>query len=163
MKLIKITTMAMATLLVMLATSLPALAQRYSEREIFQLGRRNGYDYGMRDGRSDRQEGRRYDPKRNRAYKDGKWGYREEYRHDGNYRDGFRDGFLAGYDAAYNGRGGRGNRRDDDWDRRDRRDDDWDRRDRRDRDDDWNRGRGNGNGGGRRNNRPWWDILTPRP
>ena len=104
MKVIKIATMAMATLLVMLATSLPALAQRYSEREIFQLGRRNGYDYGLRDGRSDRQDGRRYDPKRNRAYKDGKWGYREEYRHDGTYRDGFRDGFLAGYDAAFNGR-----------------------------------------------------------
>ena len=145
----------MATVLItaMGAISVPAQSRyRYSEREIWQLAQRNGYQYGVRDGRYDRQNGNSNDYKRSRAYRDGKWGYRHEFRHDETYRDGFRQGYMAGYREGYNqGRGwDRGNnRRDDDWNRRD---DDWNRRDddRNRRDDDWNR-RLNNN----RRNWPW--------
>lgn len=128
------------------AINVPAQSRyRYSEQEIRQLAQRNGYQYGVRDGRYDRQTGNNYDFKRSRAYRDGKWGYRNEFRHDETYRDGFRQGYMAGYREGYNqGRGwDRGNnRRDDDWNRRD---DDWNRRD-----DDWNRRRNNN-----RRNWPW--------
>jgi len=163
MKQMKWMTMAMTAVMVAAIASLSVLAdhRRYSENEIYDLAQRNGYQYGVREGRYDARGGHRFDPKKNRAYKDGKYGYRDDYRHDGTYRDGFRNGFLAGYEDGYNGNGSR--RRDDDYDRRDRRDrrndDDYDyRRGRRDRDDDdydYRRGRGNG-----RNGRPWWDILT---
>jgi hypothetical protein len=149
----------MAATLVMAVAGPGVLADnRYSEREIFDLANRNGYQYGVREGRYDRREGNRHEPKKNRAYKDGKYGYRDDYRHDGTYRDGFRRGFLDGYEDGYNGRSSR--RRDDDYDyRRNRRnDDDYDnRRNRRD-DDDYDNRRGRDNG--RRNGRPWWDILT---
>src|SRR5215813_11148778 len=106
------------TIVSLTSVSLTALADnnRYNEREIFRFAQRYGYQFGIREGRYDRQEGHRFDPKRNRAYRDGKYGYRDDYRHDEAYRDGFRDGFLAGYDIGYN----RYNnwRRDNDYDRR---------------------------------------------
>lgn len=79
---------------------------RYSEREVRQIGRRNGYELGLREGQRDYRQGFRFDYKHNRAYKDGKIGYRDEYHHDGNYKDGFREGFEAGYREGYNGRRG---------------------------------------------------------
>lgn|SRR5262249_30088069 len=143
---IRFTTM-IAAALVMALVSLPALADnnRLSEREVWRIAQRNAYDYGFREGRLDRREGHRFDPKRLSAYKEGRLGYRDEFRHDESYREGFRDGFVKGYDAGYNGYGSR--RRDDYYDRRDRRDDDYDRRD----DDDFRRDRGYG-----RRGRPWW-------
>jgi flagellar biosynthesis/type III secretory pathway protein FliH len=109
---------------------------RISEREAREIGYRKGYQYGVREGRYDRRMRNKFDYKRNRAYKDGKYGYRDEYRHDGNYRDGFRQGFANGYREGYSRNGGwyrweddRWDRRDDDWRRRN--DDDWDRNGRR--------------------------------
>jgi hypothetical protein len=174
-------TMTLAAVMVMAIASLSVLAdRRYSERQIFDLASRNGYEYGVREGRYDNRNGNRFDPKKNRAYKDGKYGYRDEYYHDGTYRDGFRQGFLSGYDEGFNGRNGGYNRRDDDYDYRrtrngrndERCDDDYDnarnrRRNRRDddeydyrrgRDDDRDRQNGRNNRNGRNNG--WWDILT---
>ena len=156
-------TMAMAATLIAAIASLSVLAdhRRYSENEIYDLAQRNGYESGVREGRYDARGGHRFDPKKNRAYKDGKYGYRDDYRHDGTYRDGFRNGFLAGYEDGYNGNGSR-RRRDDDSDyRRGRRDDDdsdYRRNRRNDDDDDYRRGRDNNRNN--RNGRPWWDILT---
>ncbi len=166
MKQMKWITMAMAAVMVAAIASLSVLADRnrYSEREIYDLARRNGYRYGVREGRYECGNGDRFDPKKNRAYKDGRYGYRDDYCHDGTYRDGFRNGFLEGYEDGYNGNFSR--RRDDDYDRRDRRDrrndDDYDyRRGRRDDDDyDYRRGRDNRDNRNGRNGRPWWDILT---
>ena len=146
----RITTIIAAALM-MAIISLPALADnfRYSEREVWRIAQRNAYEFGLREGRLDRREGRRFDPKRLRAYKEGRMGYRDEYHHDESYREGFRNGFVAGYEDGYNGNGFR--RRDDFYDRRDSRDDIYDRRDRRDDDDDYRRDRGYG-----RRGRPWW-------
>ncbi len=162
-------TKAFATALLFSIAAVAAMAAdrpRYSEREIANLAERNGYQQGMRDGRFDSRQGNRFDPKRNRAYKDGKYGYRDEYVHDETYRDAYRRGFLIGYEDGYNGSYNR--RNGDIYDRRDRRDrrdqdDDYDyRRDRRDRDDDdddFRRGRDNRDNN-RRNGRPWWDVLN---
>ncbi len=108
--------------------------RQYSEREIRELGARNGYQMGLRAGFADVREGYRFDYKRNPDYKFGLVGYRGEYRHDGNYKNGFRKGFEAGYREAYeraynNRRGGWG------WGNRDRNDD------RRNDDRDYNRNR----------------------
>jgi hypothetical protein len=122
----------MLAVLLMASTSTTSLAQsryRYSEREVRGIGFRNGLQFGIREGRSDRRMGKKFDFKRTRAYRDGKWGYRDDYRHDGNYKDGFREGFAAGYREGYDGFG-RFDRLDDDRrDRYDRRDDWRDRRD----------------------------------
>jgi hypothetical protein len=149
---------ASRTIVAALVLSIAALTSmaddrgRYSERQIFNLAQRNGYEFGVREGRYDSRENHRFDPKRNRAYKDGRYGYRDEYRHDEAYRNGFRDGFIAGYEDGYNRR--RNDRRDDDYDyrrgRNDRRDDDYDYR----------RGRDDRNNG--RRGRPWWDVLNGR-
>ncbi len=139
----RISTVITASLLLMMLATISASAQyryRLSERQVREIGYRNGYQYGIREGRFESRSGRRFDPKDCRAYRDGRWGYRDEYHHDGNYRDGFRNGFLAGYREGFNGGGGYWGRDNDRWDRNDRwgrRDDDWWRRD------------------GRRNN-PWW-------
>ncbi|MGH9847203.1 MAG: hypothetical protein ACREEM_51560 [Blastocatellia bacterium] len=174
MKQMKWMTMMVAAVMVTAIASLSVLAdRRYSEREIFDLASRNGYEYGVRDGRADRRAGERFDPKRNRAYKDGKFGYRDEFYHDGTYRDGFRQGFLAGYDEGYNGYNNRndgyGRRRNDDYEygrtrngrNDDCRDDDYDtRRNRNRRDDDYRRGRDDDRNRRNGRNNGWWDILT---
>jgi hypothetical protein len=124
------------TVFLVALTTIDASAQfrdrfdRFDKDDARRIGYRNGYQFGIREGRQDRRSRDRFDPKDSRAYKDGKYGYRDEYRHSGDYRDGFRNGFLAGYREGYNNMGGWGRRDDDWWDRDD------DRR-RRDRDDDW--------------------------
>jgi hypothetical protein len=128
----RIRTVIAATLLIAL-TTVSASAQyryRFSEREVRSIGYRNGFQFGLRDGRLDRRSGNKFDFKHCRAYKDGKYGYRNEYHHDGNYRDGFRDGFEDGYRDGFKSFRGY-DRRDRDDDRRDRDDNDWWRRDRR--------------------------------
>jgi hypothetical protein len=128
----RIRTVIAATLLIALTTMSASAQYRYhfSEREVRSIGYRNGFQFGLRDGRFDRRGGNKFDFKRCRPYKDGKYGYRNEYRHDGNYRDGFREGFEAGYRDGYKSFRGY-DRRDRDDDRRDRDDNDWWRRDRR--------------------------------
>lgn len=95
--------------------------REYSEREIRELGARNGYELGLRAGFADAREGYKFDYKRNPDYKFGLIGYRGEYRHDGNYKDGFRKGFESGYREGYNR--AYNNRRGGGWGNRDRYDD----------------------------------------
>src|SRR5215475_11987391 len=133
----RITTVIAATLLIGLTTVSASAQYRYriSEREVRSIGYRNGFQFGLREGRFDRRNGNRFDFKRCRAYRDGKWGYRDDYRNDGKYRDGFRDGFEAGYRDGYRSFRGWGGWDHNDDDRRDRDRD-------RDRDDnDWRRDR----------------------
>jgi hypothetical protein len=110
---------------------------RMDKNEVREIGRRNGYQMGLREGRFDAQRGGRLDYKRSEAYRNGMIGYRYEFDNEGAYRGGFRNGFEDGYRNAYNnsGRGygygngrnfpdwgrsgGWGNRNDnDDWNRR---------------------------------------------
>lgn len=106
--------------------------REYSEREVRDLGARNGYQLGLRAGFADAREGYKLDYKRNPDYKFGRVGYRGEYDHEGDYKNGFRRGFESGYREAYNRtfnrRGGGWG-----WGNRDRNDDrDYRRDDRRD-------------------------------
>jgi hypothetical protein len=74
---------------------------RLSEREVREIGRRNGYELGLREGRREARQGLRFNYKDNWAYRNGMIGYRGEYHHDGNYKSGFRDGFEDGYREGY--------------------------------------------------------------
>jgi len=108
---------------------------RIDKNEVREIGRRNGYQMGLREGRFDSQRGDRLDFKHSPAYRNGLVGYRYEFQNEGAYRNGFRDGFEDGYRNSYNsyGRGygngrnfpgwgrigGWGDRNDnDDWNRR---------------------------------------------
>jgi hypothetical protein len=73
-----------------------------SVRGAYDNGYRVGYDRGLQDSR-----GRRYDYRRDNAYRDGDWGYDRRYGDRDDYRRSFQQGFVAGYDAAYYGRGSR--------------------------------------------------------
>jgi hypothetical protein len=61
-------------------------------------GFNDGYEQGFEAAR-----GRdRYDPRRERWYRDGERGYERDYRMSrGEYRDIYRRGFLEGYEAGY--------------------------------------------------------------
>ena len=111
---------------------------RFDKNEVREIGRRNGYQMGLREGRFDSQRGGRLDYKRSEAYRNGMIGYRYEFGHEGTYRSGFRNGFEDGYRQSYNsyGRGygyGDGNGRNSGWGRIGG----WGRND----NDDWNRRR----------------------
>ena len=85
---------------------------RIDKNEVKEIGRRNGYQMGLREGRFDSQRGGRLDYKRSEAYRNGMIGYRYEFRNEGAYRSGFRDGFEDGYRNSYNNGRGYGNGRD---------------------------------------------------
>lgn len=78
----------------------------YSDREIRQA-ERNGYEYGIRDGRRDGQNGERYNPEPGRAIRysrddrNGSWDYRNDSRYGNGPRDEFRDAFRNGYLDGY--------------------------------------------------------------
>ena len=91
--------MVMATLVAMLTlgSSFSVLAQRrydrnYDKNYVREIGRRNGFEFGEREGRRDVQSRDRFDYKRSRIYKDAEIGYRDDFGHRGDYRNGFRDG-----------------------------------------------------------------------
>jgi len=66
---------------------------------------RNGYRDGVSEGRDDARHRERFDPVRNRRYRDGdhdydrRYGPREEYRRE--YRAGFERGYRDGYERRY--------------------------------------------------------------
>ena len=122
----KSTGLAAAALLALLVVgnSTTASAQRYErdgrfgryeqfdKNEVKSIARRNGYEMGVREGRSDSYRGGRFDMKNSRMYRDGMAGYRYEFRHERDYRNAFRDGFESGYRSGFNSnqrRGGWGN------------------------------------------------------
>jgi len=73
--------------------------REYGGREYaLNRGFNDGYEQGFEAAR-DRD---RYDPRRERWYRDGERGYKRDYRLSrGEYRDSYRRGFLEGYDAGY--------------------------------------------------------------
>ena len=103
--------MVLTTLIVMtmtLMTGLTAFADsRYSEREIREIAQRNGYEYGLREGREDRRDWRSADFRRNRVYREATQGYRGAFDDEEDYRQAFRQGFENGYRNGF-GRGGNG-------------------------------------------------------
>lgn len=105
MKRLMLMTMVAVVLITGSALSVSADSyRRYSERQIREVGFSNGYELGWREGLSDRRSGFGFDYKRNRVYRNGMVGYRDEYYHDGNYKNGFRRGFEEGYRDAFSGR-----------------------------------------------------------
>lgn len=84
------------------ATTLTAFAnRRYSEREIREIARNNGYESGFREGREDRRDRRSFDFRRNHIFRDGMRGYREIFYFEDDYRQAFRQGFENGYRAGF--------------------------------------------------------------
>ena len=60
-------------------------------------GYERGFDVGLKDGR----DGDRYDPVRDRHYRDGDDGFRNEYGSREAYRNNYRAGFRQGYEEGY--------------------------------------------------------------
>jgi hypothetical protein len=60
-----------------------------------------GYREGLDKGRNDGKHHDSYDPRRQKWYRDGDRGYRDEYGPRRNYENAYRDGFLRGYDQGY--------------------------------------------------------------
>jgi hypothetical protein len=61
-----------------------------------------GFNDGYQQGFEAARDRDRYDPRRERWYRDGERGYDRDYRMSrGEYRDLFRRGFLEGYEAGY--------------------------------------------------------------
>jgi hypothetical protein len=106
-----VTTALLAVLTVGTAISVSA-APRFDKDDVRSIARRNGYEMGFREGRSDSYRGGRFDVRDSRIYRDGKAGYRNEFGHERDYRNSFRDGFEAGYRNGFSSnqrRGGWGN------------------------------------------------------
>jgi hypothetical protein len=73
-----------------------------------------GYREGIERGADDARDGRRFEPERDRIYRDGDRGYNSRYGSRDSYRSEFRRGFTSGYREGYsNGRGDGRYRRDD--------------------------------------------------
>ncbi len=105
-------------LLMALMTGLTAFADtRYSEREIRDIAQRNGYAYGLREGREDRRDWRSADFRRDRIYREAMQGYRDAFGDEEDYRQAFRQGFENGYRNGFGRSGGWGGGRWDNWDR----------------------------------------------
>lgn len=64
-------------------------------------GYRRGYDDGYREGRDAARDGRRFDPFRERRYRDADRGYSRRFGPPGLYRQDYREGFRAGYERGY--------------------------------------------------------------
>jgi hypothetical protein len=79
-----------------------ARAYRY-ENQTRRVGFDKGYDDGLKRGRHDGDHRDRFDPARDKKYRDGDHGYHREYgpRFDyvRGYRQGFEQGYRDGYDA----------------------------------------------------------------
>lgn len=68
-------------------------------------GREYGYDRGFQEGyeegRDAGRDGHRYDPYRERDYRNADDGYNRRYGARESYKQSYRDGFLAGYQRGY--------------------------------------------------------------
>lgn len=77
----------------------PAAAQNNAPFE-------RGYREGIQQGADDARDGRRFEPERDRVYRDGDRGYNDRWGTRDQYRNEFRRGFTSGYrEGYYNGRG----------------------------------------------------------
>jgi hypothetical protein len=78
----------------------------------------NGFRDGYREGLDAARDRDRYDPVREKRYRQGDRGYDRDYGPRGQYKQSYREGFRTGYDQGYRegrSRDYRGNRG---WDRR---------------------------------------------
>jgi hypothetical protein len=67
----------------------------------FNPGFDRGYKEGLDKGRNDGKHHDAYDPRRQKWYRDGDRGYKDEYGSKHAYETAYRDGFLRGYDQGY--------------------------------------------------------------
>ncbi len=78
-------------------------------RSGMQQARENGYQWGMRDGRVDRQAGRSYRATSNETYREARRGYVSAYgdrsRYQAIFRQAYQDGYQRGYGSAGYGNG----------------------------------------------------------
>jgi hypothetical protein len=93
---------ALLALLTFGASISVSAAPRFDKGDVREIARRNGFEYGIREGRSDSNRGNRFEMKDSRAYRDGMAGYRYEFGYERDYRNAFRDGFEAGYRNGFN-------------------------------------------------------------
>jgi hypothetical protein len=77
--------------------SAPAYGAGYGYNAGFDRGYREGLDKGRDDGKHHDS----YDPRRQKWYRDGDRGYKDEYGPRRTYENSYRDGFLRGYDQGY--------------------------------------------------------------
>jgi len=75
----------------------PGGYSRYGMSEAYDRGYREGLDKGRDDG----QDRDRYDPRRQKWYREGDRGYKKEYGPREEYKTAYREGFLRGYDEGY--------------------------------------------------------------
>ena len=79
--------------------AVPAAAQNNAPYE-------RGYREGIQRGTDDARDGRRFEPQRDREYRDGDRGYNDRWGSREQYRNEFRRGFSSGYrEGYYNVRG----------------------------------------------------------
>ncbi len=74
--------------------AIPAAAQNNAPFE-------RGYRDGIQQGSKDARDGRRFEPERDRAYRNGDDGYNSRYGNRDAYRNEFRRGFTSGYREGY--------------------------------------------------------------
>lgn len=73
---------------------------RRQQEPAFARGYTDGYEQGLRDGRSRA----RYDPVSGRGYRSGDAGYEKDYGSRDAYKNNYRAGFRQGYDDGYRAR-----------------------------------------------------------
>jgi hypothetical protein len=81
--------------------SAPGYGGSYGGSYGFNPGYDRGYREGLDKGRNDGKHHDSYDPRRQKWYRDGDRGYKDEYGSRRTYENSYRDGFLRGYDQGY--------------------------------------------------------------
>jgi hypothetical protein len=81
--------------------SAPTYGGSYGGNYGFNPGYDRGYREGLDKGRDDGKHHDSYDPRREKWYRDGDRGYKDEYGPRRTYENSYRDGFLRGYDQGY--------------------------------------------------------------
>lgn len=84
---------------------------RVDSGRVREIARRNGFEYGMREGRFDAQRRNRMNFRDSEIYRNGLTGYRQGFGSERTYRNAFRDGYEEGYRMAYSRNNGGWNNR----------------------------------------------------
>jgi len=74
---------------------------RVDTARVREVARRNGMEYGMREGRFDAQRRNRMNFRDSDVYRNGLTGYRPGFGSERTYRNAFREGYEEGYRMAY--------------------------------------------------------------
>lgn len=84
---------------------------RVDSARVREIARRNGFEYGMREGRFDAQRRNRMNFRDSEIYRNGLTGFRPGFGSERTYRNAFRDGYEEGYRMAYSRNNGGWNNR----------------------------------------------------